>query len=600
MPDKYAYVDPVSGNDGTGVVSTTPAVAAALPFLTLDAAEVAGRQNLTTMGGDFHFRLLGGNQNTTRSFDMSSTTWPGSTSTNRLIFEGIGTGLHDGTFATTNGFSLTYTPSGGFAFVPADVHMVLRDFRLRRTDSGDLYENADSSITTLLDRMILDAIDGACVRPSAASGGGHDFHIQNCAMYARAERCIRVGFTNAAVYVENCTLLNNHATLGALDAGLDTVIARWNYAANMGAGPAYGGANWAGSTRNKNASHDTTGDTSYQSITAATGSGTQFTSLTANAENFDIKTGSALKNIATDSTLTIDILSRPRSTPDIGAFEFQVVGMVTPNTGSLALTGNAPVVTQGTVRVPVAGALALTAIAAVVSQSAIRVPTAGALALTGVAPVVTQQFVRTPVAGALSLTGIQPSVSIGGSVTRTPLTGSLTLVGYDTTHTLSIPPPTAADLVLSGAAPVVSQGVVRVPVTGSLSFVGIAPVVTQQINRIPLTGSMTLTGIAPQVLGVGSIVPSTGSLAFTGFAPVISQTFATLITPSTGSLSLVGNQVSLAYSSPVITPGTGTLSFNGAAPQVLGAGGVLPGVGSRGVSSSGISQLGISRGGIGL
>jgi hypothetical protein len=331
--DKYAYVDPVSGNDGTGISSAIPATAAALPYQTIAGAESANRQNLTTLAGDFHFRLLAGGNSMATALSILSANWPGTSTSFRVIFEGFGTGVHDGTFATTNGYTLTQTGAGVDTFNHDDVHVVLRDFRLRQTNFGSNYQHNSSTGSVLIDRMLMDTADGPCARPSGGSGGAsQQTTIQNSAFISRTGDALRVDSSNANNFltVNNNTFYGNHATRPTVDIQSRQTLS-WNYSANIGAGVAYSdsvtaGAEWTASTRNKNASDDTSGDATYQSIAAATGSGTRFTSLTANAENFDIGTASALKDLATDSSLTIDILSRSRSTPDIGAFEFQAAG----------------------------------------------------------------------------------------------------------------------------------------------------------------------------------------------------------------------------------------------------------------------------------
>lgn len=121
---------------------------------------------------------------------------------------------------------------------------------------------------------------------------------------------------------------------------------------------------------------------------------------------------------------------------------------IAPSTGSLVLTGGTVEQTL-TVPPPTAAAMLLTGIAPVVTQGTGRVPSVGSLALTGIAPVVTQQIYRTPTTGSLALTGVAPSVN--GAVVIDPATGSLSL---------------------SGSAPIVTQQITIRPGTGSLTLTG--------------------------------------------------------------------------------------------------------------------------------
>lgn len=315
---------------------------------------------------------------------------------------------------------------------------------------------------------------------------------------------------------------------------------------------------------------------------------------------------------STADTITVSVNLKEASgttiTPGTGSLSLSgnapvlaASGLRVPLTGALAIAGIAALVTQGTMRVPVVGALSLTGVAPVVTQGIPRIPVAGALALTGNAPVVTQGTVRVPVAGALSLTGIAPVINSGGSSSITPATGSLTFAGVAPSLTLGVPAPPTGALALTGIAPTVTLGDMRVSTVGALALTGFAPVVTQQFNRIPLTGTLTLTGNQPAPLGGNtSITPGTGSLTLTGIAP---SAFSPItILPGTGTLTINGSAPSLLTSSPVITPGTGALAFNGLAPVVLNSGGgSTPGIGGLGISNplvgisgSGIGGLGIS------
>ena len=152
-------------------------------------------------------------------------------------------------------------------------------------------------------------------------------------------------------------------------------------------------------------------------------------------------------------------------------------------------------------------AVAPSAFAATQSPVALT-PDVGTLAITGFAPTVAQTANQdlTPSAGTLTLTGFAPTVAQPQAVT--PDVGLLAFTGYAPTLTQS------ANQALT-------------PSTGTLTFTGFAPAVAQSANQAlsPNVGAVVLPGYAPTVEQAGSLslTPDAGSLTLTGYAPDVSQ-----------------------------------------------------------------------------
>lgn len=106
---------------------------------------------------------------------------------------------------------------------------------------------------------------------------------------------------------------------------------------------------------------------------------------------------------------------------------------VTPGTGSLVLTGYAPILGFGIT--PSTGTLTLTGYAPVLNLG--LTPSTASLTLTGFAPTVTAtaNIAVTPDTATLTLTGYAPDVAAAGSASVTPDTASLVLTGYAPTVT---------------------------------------------------------------------------------------------------------------------------------------------------------------------
>lgn len=157
----------------------------------------------------------------------------------------------------------------------------------------------------------------------------------------------------------------------------------------------------------------------------------------------------------------------------------------------------------------------------VVASGTTITPGTGSLVLTGYAPVLDLGI--TPSTGTLTLTGYAPVLNLG----LTPSTASLTLTGFSPTVVVNTPlVPGAASLTLTGYALVLDLGLT--PGAGSLTLTGYAPNVTATANIAvtPDTATLTLTGYAPDVAAAGSasVTPDTASLVLTGYAPTVTAT----------------------------------------------------------------------------
>lgn len=322
MPDKYAYVNPSTGVDSPGRSNTNAVTAASTPYLTLPYAEADNRQNLTTLGGSFLFRLLGGTDSIAVSVEILSANWPGSSAANRVRFHGTGTGRHGGLFTTGTGYTLNYSGSYS-AFLHDDVSIEIYGIRLRNTNANYAYAHTSGYGAADISQCMLYTAGGQTVVTLGGAAADRRLIMTNCALLSDTDICIFADAYNSdAIYLDHNTFVGNHATAPIVSVA-DAQRLRWNYSHNKGAGAAYGGAGWAGSTRLKNASGDSSGDSTYTAKTYSIASGAYFTSVTAGSENFDIGTSSTLRNLGTDSSETVDALNRPRTTPDLGAFEFQ-------------------------------------------------------------------------------------------------------------------------------------------------------------------------------------------------------------------------------------------------------------------------------------
>lgn len=159
----------------------------------------------------------------------------------------------------------------------------------------------------------------------------------------------------------------------------------------------------------------------------------------------------------------------------------------TPNTGTLTLTGVAPV--QGSKTFTGTGSLVLSGNAPLI----LTVPASGSLILFGAAPVLTQQFVIMPGAGALTLAS--SPLNLSRQDTLTPQTGVLAFIAD---------PP---QVIIPGR--VTSS-------RGQIDVVGYAPVVTRQDTLATGTGSLVMAGVAG-TRSIGTTAsPGAGALVIAG------------------------------------------------------------------------------------
>lgn len=361
----YVYVDPVSGSDTpTGArKSTTAATAAASPWKTLAVALAQEAANLTTLGDDITFRLLAGQENISTAFGPTETQYPGAdnSSSRQLIFEGYGTGVHDGTMATTNGYTIGRSSGFGNLWQPENVNCTYRDFRFRNNYGGDAVTWSGSGYSRqIMDRMLVFSIDGRALRTAGGNSTDRLHDVLNSVLVARDYRTVQVDGSDLGTRIRHCTILANHATEPALYLNAATAELRYNYVGNLLAGGAMVGTYLATSTVDQNATSDTSGTSGMQSIAAATGSGARFTSLTAASENLDISSSSSLRDIATNSSVTVDAKGRSRATPDAGAFEYPTATVTVTDASdevfyngetSIPITGTAFGASQGSGKV---------------------------------------------------------------------------------------------------------------------------------------------------------------------------------------------------------------------------------------------------------
>jgi hypothetical protein len=128
--------------------------------------------------------------------------------------------------------------------------------------------------------------------------------------------------------------------------------------------------------------------------------------------------------------------------------------------------------------------------------SASITPTTGALAFTGQAPTVTN--------------------SGNGSVTRTPTAGSLGFTGQQPVLTLTVASPGVGSMAFTGQAPSLLTNNIRVPTAGSLGFTGRSPSVATSGGSqsiVPGVGSLTFSGSAPTTANSGQTGSDSGVIA---------------------------------------------------------------------------------------
>jgi hypothetical protein len=308
------------------------------------------------------------------------------------------------------------------------------------------------------------------------------------------------------------------------------------------------------------------------------------TDLSGNGANWtapagDIGNGSSNPPVSGSGNATITV---PTGSLVIAGQSPQISGTaLRPGTGALALTGIAPNLTQQFVRQPGSASLVFTGAAPNPQILGTIRPGAGTLTLTGLAPSVIQAHNRQPAAASLLFTGRIPQLN--GSRTLQPGTGSIAFTGGSVLQTLTVPPPGAAALTLTGAAPQVIAQQGKIPGTAALSLSGKTPLVTQQWFIRPNAGSITVQGYAPGNSGV-TIRPASASLNIAGQTPFVQG--ALTIQPGTGALIFQGVAPALSGAN-IIRPAAGALTFAGVAPNRTSGVGRVPG--SASLSLSGVA-----------
>lgn len=129
-------------------------------------------------------------------------------------------------------------------------------------------------------------------------------------------------------------------------------------------------------------------------------------------------------------------------------------------------------------------------------------PAVGSLALSGVAPSVVQGTILTPSTGSLTITGGTPTVTPVTVTLLTPGVGSLALSG-------------AASSVVQGTIIAPAAGLLAFSGFGAIP--GLKP--TIDLGLFPSSGSLVLTGTTPSIKTGISITPNSGALSLTGSPP---------------------------------------------------------------------------------
>jgi hypothetical protein len=134
-------------------------------------------------------------------------------------------------------------------------------------------------------------------------------------------------------------------------------------------------------------------------------------------------------------------------------------------------------------------------------------PDVGTITLTGYAPAVDRTQSATPDVGQITLTGYAPTVAQSVNRAVTPDVGQITITGYA---------PTVTQVAGTNVTPDV----------GTITITGYAPAVDRTASATPDVGQITITGYAPTVsqASASNIAdPDTGTITITGYAPTVTQ-----------------------------------------------------------------------------
>lgn len=277
----------------------------------------------------------------------------------------------------------------------------------------------------------------------------------------------------------------------------------------------------------------------------------------------------------------------------------QILGLPAPPAGSLTMAGDPPTLTISVSFItPNVGSLNVTGQSPGVSGSSL--PGSGTLALTGNSPVLSTSLNLHPLIAALNLGSspshmdLKPTAPGTGSATytgyvpffNTPMTpnaGTLTIAGTQSGLSPGLTP-NAGELDLVGGTPGGGNSYNLSPISGAAFFAGQSPQVNGQIIEAPPTGVLTLTGPAPSIalhgtttpgsatLTIGSaaarqsagFVPPVATLALTGYAPT--KNALSNLAPPAASLALTAVH---AVADLGIVPRAGGANFATAPPTIV-------------------------------
>lgn len=219
-------------------------------------------------------------------------------------------------------------------------------------------------------------------------------------------------------------------------------------------------------------------------------------------------------------------------------------GLYQPQAGAVSFTGYAPTAIRSATDVGwdelVAGnaTVAGTGDRNAIYDPKLAHPLTGSLAFTGYAPTARVEITQSPSVGSVAFTGHAPEALV--SLTVFPSSGTVTIatqsgLGYGLLD---------YGRYAYGTPRIGSINAQVGPLTGTYAVIGYRPTVTQQLLVLPSTGSLSLTGLAPNIPQFVS--PLSGSVELTGWA-IATDITNPIREPSTGSIGLTGYSVTLQY-----------------------------------------------------
>lgn len=269
---------------------------------------------------------------------------------------------------------------------------------------------------------------------------------------------------------------------------------------------------------------------------------------------------------------TVVVQANIARTPLVGALTLTGAAPlveIVPNAAALLLTGQMPSVGVGVT--VFTGAAAFAGNPAGVGITIIPTtgwlylefnkPPVSAAAMTLVSYAPFLSFGMTVPAGGLNVTGIQAPSGTDINLTTTAV---LTTSGGQPVQTLQAPAPRPGPLVLTGAAPTVTNisSPVVTPLVAALSLTGTAATAQITGNVLPLAGALSLTGLVPSLMVSLSITPGVGALSLSGTSPALGGNG---VKGAVGALTLVGGApgISQTGTNSIIMVQSGTLTTTG-------------------------------------